>query len=53
MSQEPFISNMSFLRETRKEAIQPDTVFIPERLEIIKDPKTTEAEVRYICTPEN
>lgn len=53
MDREPFIQNMWILWNTRRDLIQPHTVFVPDELEIVKDPATTESEVRYICSPEN
>lgn len=53
MHREPFIQNMWILWNTRRELIQPETAFVPEELQIIKDPTTTEDEVRYICSRQN
>jgi hypothetical protein len=53
MDREPFIQNMWILWNTRRDLIQPHTVFVPDELEIVKDPATTEIEVRYTCTPAN
>lgn len=53
MDREPFIQNMWILWNTRRDLIQPHTVFVPDELEIVKDPTITETEVRYICSLEN
>ncbi len=53
MDREPFIQNMWILWNTRRDLIQPHTAFVPDELEIVKNPATTETEVRYICSPKN
>ncbi|MCB9806718.1 hypothetical protein H6768_02300 [Candidatus Peribacteria bacterium] len=53
MNREPFIQNMWILWNTRRKLIQRETAFVPEELQIIKDPTTTEDEVRYICSRQN
>lgn len=53
MDREPFLDNMECVYEMRANDISPQTQFSPERLEIIKDPKTCDHEVRYIASREN
>ena len=44
MDREPFIQNMWILWNTRRDLIQPHTAFVPDELEIVKNPATTETE---------